>query len=199
LNVMLLVRRAGAWAGGRARAGRAAALGTMVLFGGVPVPPVWNWVNTPPVSESQRPGLSESDVFDAYASSLRYFGPRLSSSQAGEIAGLLIRSSNEFGLDARLVVAVLAEDGALARVRQGKEGISIGGRAASAAIRATAADLRRCMERRAKAGVVNERLMRAALAEHAARRRSRGGSPDRRAAAYARRVTRTYYQLCGYE
>lgn len=51
---------------------------------------------------------TQSQVVDLYAGAVRYFNRRLSMGEARQIAGLILSYSNRYGLDARLVMAVIA-------------------------------------------------------------------------------------------
>jgi len=59
-----------------------------------------------PVREVIR--FSPSQVLDQYAGAVRYFNRRLNMDEARQIAGLILNYSNRYGLDARLVMAVIA-------------------------------------------------------------------------------------------
>src|SRR5690348_3567830 len=61
-------------------------------------------------------GMSAESVLEAYKSGLRYFSPQLTPGQVDTIARLVVARSTRFGLDPRLVVAVLAGEGTLRRV-----------------------------------------------------------------------------------
>jgi soluble lytic murein transglycosylase-like protein len=71
----------------------------------------------PPVTASRgapaaaaRPVMrfTQSQVLDQYAGAVRYFNRRLSMDEARQIAGLILNYSHRYGLDARLVMAVIA-------------------------------------------------------------------------------------------
>jgi hypothetical protein len=53
---------------------------------------------------------SEGEILAAYARAARYFNPRLSAAQATDIARLVIGCSRQWGVDARLMMAVIAAE-----------------------------------------------------------------------------------------
>src|SRR5688500_10714924 len=58
-----------------------------------------------------------ADLHRRYTSAVHYFRPGLNEQQSGAIAAAVISGADEAGLDARFLLAVLAEEGVLARVR----------------------------------------------------------------------------------
>src|SRR4051794_10217192 len=98
-----------------------------------------SWLNGSPALADAAPArsgslprraapLSPAELADTYARALRYFEPRLSEGDSREVAGYVVDASRRASLDARLLVALLASEGTLARVRAGKEGLRIGHR-----------------------------------------------------------------------
>jgi soluble lytic murein transglycosylase-like protein len=62
----------------------------------------------PPSSRRQAAAGSPQQVFEAYRSAVMCFNHRISPQEAGRIAGNIITYSTRYGLDARLVMAVVA-------------------------------------------------------------------------------------------
>src|SRR5690349_249620 len=61
--------------------------------------------------------LHEKDLPEVYGQALRYFEPKLSEDLALQLARCLIDASRAAAIDARLAVAVLADEGSLRKAR----------------------------------------------------------------------------------
>jgi soluble lytic murein transglycosylase-like protein len=163
--------------------------------------------------------LSEAQILDAYRSAVMHFNRRISADQAGRIARNIIVYSNRYGLDARLVMAVIAVESnfnseAISRAGAMGLGQLMPGTAAGlgvydpfnpeANVEGSTRLLRGHLDNMSRrSGVVSERELKLALACYnagaGAVKKHKGIPPYRETQNYVRKVTRLYYQLCGYE
>lgn len=168
---------------------------------------------------SRRQLASRSySVLDQYASAVLYFNRRLSPDQATRIARSIIGYSNAYGLDARLVMAVIAVEsnfnsGAVSRVGAMGLGQLMPGTAQDLGVRnpwspeeninGATRLLRGHLERmkQSPAGDVTEEQLHLALACYnaglGAVKKYKGVPPYRETRNYVKKVTRLYRQMCG--
>src|SRR5438105_31018 len=92
-----------------------------------------------------RPSLAADieAITRRYADGLRYFNPRLTGTEAARLAGSIIGESNHYGLDARLVVAMVVTEGTVQRVRLQGHALAIAGQPAEQRIAELCDDFRR--------------------------------------------------------
>lgn len=175
-------------------------------------------------SRSMTPGMvrsapvgSQSDVLNAYARAVRYFNRRVTTSEAQTIARIIINYSQKYGLDARLVMAVIACESnfnqhAVSPVGAQGLGQLMPGTAAGLGVN-NSFDIDQNLEgsTRLLAGHINsmsrsgERSMEEAVklalacynAGAGAVRKFKGIPPYRETRNYVKKITRLYKQFCG--
>jgi soluble lytic murein transglycosylase-like protein len=161
-------------------------------------------------------------VLGLYRDAVLYFNPRLSYEQAERIARTILAYSNSYGLDARLVMAVVAvESNFNANAVSPKGAMGLGqlmpGTAGDLGVRdphnpeenieGATRLLRGHLDRMRRAttasGVVDEEQLKLALACYnaglGAVKKYGGVPPYRETRNYVRKVTRLYRQMCGLE
>lgn len=157
-------------------------------------------------------------VLDQYTSAVLYFNRRLSPDQATRIARSIIGYSNAYGMDARLVMAVIATESnfksdAVSRVGAMGLGQLMPGTARDLGVQnpwspeenigGATRLLRGHLERmrRSPAGQVTEEQLHLALACYnaglGAVKKHKGVPPYRETKNYVKKVTRLYRQMCG--
>jgi hypothetical protein len=145
-------------------------------------------VGAEPPAEPPRGPLTLGQVIARYAAALRYFQPALEEKRASELAERVVTASQRAGLDARLVIAVLVADGALADPKADR----LAGEKADRLVRELVADLKTGLAG-TKPGPPGEEAIRRVLVR-------RGERQDRKhAPAYVARALRLYRQLRGEE
>ena len=141
---------------------------------------------------------TNAQLAEIYGDALRYYHGRLSEANAQFLAGQIIAVSRKYGLDARLVVAVVANEGTLSRVLFNERGAYIGNQSARASLATLAVDLSKRFNRGKSQQDSQERILRGL----AARRRDLGpkGSVSRATVeAYVNRIARHYRRMCGFD
>ena len=157
-----------------------------------------------------------SQLVPIYASAVRYFNRRLSPGQATRIASSILEYSVRYGLDARLVMAVIAVESNF-----NQNAVSpVGARGLGQLMPGTASDLgvydsfdlranlegstrllRTHLDNMSPDNVVSEKSIRLALACYnagaGAVKKYRGIPPYRETQNYVKKITRLYRQMCG--
>jgi soluble lytic murein transglycosylase-like protein len=67
-------------------------------------------LSSPAAAASKKPVAASSGALERYAATVRWYNPKLTWPQAVWVAGTLLRYSIAFGVDPRLVVAVIASE-----------------------------------------------------------------------------------------
>lgn len=150
-----------------------------------------------PASDTGR--LSPEELVAIYGNALRYFHGGLGEADAEFLARRILDESRRYGLDARLLVAVVVMEGTLKRVRSVDRGIYIGKQTARSALAEMGKDLSRRISRTGPRKGPTESSIAKALA---ARRRDQAGKTRGSRAEierYVTRVLRCYRQICGLE
>jgi hypothetical protein len=165
--------------------------------------------------QAAQPRFSRSQVLDAYSSAVRYFNRRLTPAQSQKIATTIIEYSLRYGLDARLVMAVVAVESnfnqhAVSPVGAMGLGQLMPGTAGDLGV-GNAFDLRQNLEgstRLLKNHIVNMsdgrptgEAIKLALACYnagaGAVKKYKGIPPYRETQNYVKKITRLYRQMCG--
>ncbi|HEU4752973.1 MAG TPA: lytic transglycosylase domain-containing protein, partial [Armatimonadota bacterium] len=158
-----------------------------------------------------------ADIVNRYADAVRYFNRRISAADARRIADMIITYSVRYGLDARLVMAVIAVESNF----NPKAVSPVGAQGLGQLMPGTAADLGvgnafdpaanlEGSARLLKTHIVNmsadgrptDQAVRLALACYnagvGAVKKYKGIPPYRETQAYVAKITRLYRQMCGY-
>jgi hypothetical protein len=144
--------------------------------------------------ERPRP-ISEDELAKIYGAAIQQFYQTIPEDEAVVLARHVIRCSRSFGLDARLVIAVIEAEGTFDRLRSTKNGLKIGEKAAETVISDLAKDLKGRIRDAAQRGEPTEEAIRKALISRDTSRRHGG----KRAREYSQRVVKLYRQICGDE
>lgn len=144
---------------------------------------------TSSTSQTTQNATIDEDILTAYAGAVRYFNPKVSEDQARAVARPVIVYGQACGLDARLLVAVLAEEGRLDQIRDDKSGVLLAGRSPSITVRNLAEDLAERVEWERYGNEVTEKILAAALRERAK------DVLERKPGKYADNVLRLYRKL----
>lgn len=154
---------------------------------------------TPPVlQDALLPGLTPS-----YTAAVLHFRPDLDEHDAYALATFTIESGHRNGHDTRLVLAMLVEEGLLARVQLEGNLLRIGSESAASVIDLLTLDLIERVERLSKGKKLPPPTAWApapvdrALAERATQALFRKDPKNPRALDYVQRVLKLYGQLCG--
>ena len=150
----------------------------------------------PAPPQTLRARIVEPDLVQLYAGAIRYFNRQVPVEDAEVVARRTIAESRTRGLDARLLLAVLATEGSFQHIEGRGPSVFIGTRPAWTVVAATSTDLSRRLQRTANLPLT-EALPRAL----AARRRdlSPGRVSHAEAQQYVERVTRLYAAINGTE
>lgn len=140
-------------------------------------------------SQTTQNATVDEDILTAYAGAIRYFNPKATEAQARAVARPVIVYGHACGLDARLLVAVLAEEGRLDQIREDADGVLLAGRSPSVAVRNLAEDLSERVEWERYGNEVTEKILAAALRERAK------DVLERKPGKYADNVLRLYRKL----
>ena len=147
----------------------------------------------PPVpQDALSPGLTPS-----YTAAIQHFRPDLDQHDAYTLATFIIESGHRNGHDTRLVLAILVEEGLLARVQLQGNLLRIGNESAAGAIDLLTLDLIERVERLQKDKKQVVPAVDRALAERATQALFRKDAKNPRALDYVPRVLKLYQQLCG--
>jgi hypothetical protein len=134
------------------------------------------------------------DLLTQYAAAIHWFNPRLSGADSWRLAKSIVWYSQRHGLDARLLLAVMAAEGSLDQIQTGRT--QIGRHPFEVAINTLATDLHKCLERTAGPGA-HEPTWQQIEATLTLRYKSRKGATSEGARRYVQKVARFYYQMCG--
>jgi len=163
-----------------------------------------------------QPRYSDGELVTVYANAVRYFNKRLSPTTARSIAANIIQYSRRYGLDARLVMAVIAcesnfNPNAVSPVGAMGLGQLMPGTAGDLGVRnawdlgqnleGSTRLLSRHIQNMSADGKVTEEAVKLALACYnagaGAVRKYKGIPPYRETQNYVVKITRLYKQLCG--
>lgn len=140
-------------------------------------------------SQTTQNATVDEGILAAYAGAIRYFNPRATEEQARAVARPVIVYGQACGLDARLLVAVLAEEGRLDQIREDADGVLLAGRSPASVVRSVAEDLSERVEWERYGSEVTEKILAAALRDRAK------DVLERKAGKYAENVLRLYRKL----
>ena len=140
-------------------------------------------------SQTTQNATVDDGILAAYADAIRYFNPKVTDPQARAVARPVIVFGQACGLDARLLVAALAEEGRLDQIREDADGVLLAGRSPSIAVRSLAEDLSERVEWERYGNEVTEKILAAALRERAK------DVLGRKSGKYADNVLRLYRKL----
>ncbi|MFN3653628.1 MAG: lytic transglycosylase domain-containing protein [Armatimonadota bacterium] len=173
-----------------------------------------------PKAAPQAPGrtYTRHELVDVYGNAVRYFNRRLSVPESKEIAGIILEYSDRYGLDPRLVMAVIAVEsnfnaGAVSHAGAQGLGQLMPGTAGDLGVanpfdkrsnlEGSTRLLSRHIQNMSKDGKPTEEAIRLALACYnagaGAVKKYKGIPPYRETQNYVKKITRLYRQMCGYE
>src|SRR5262249_57230225 len=114
-------------------------------------------------------------IITRYRDGLLFFAPRLKPADAERLARDIVAYSNRYGVDARLVVAVLVTEGSIPRIRSRSGGLLVGREPAAEVVETLCRDLRQRLDHGPPngTGVTIQEIERALTAPE----RARGGAP----------------------
>jgi len=138
------------------------------------------------VAQPPEGPTSAPDLTKVYAAGLRGFNKKLTSAVSEQLAVIIISSARKHKIDARLLVAVLVEDGLIARARGTGDQLKLGTKLAADLVDALAEELQERLTRLSAGEKIEPETLRKALAEHAPREKG-----------YSDRVLRLYSNLVG--